>query len=197
MAADTLSEKTLNEMSLDVRICQECKSTVFTKRDFAADIARRPADVRAYQSLVQFEQGIKNMMPRFQKLLTSLQFATPYYPHRACRRLRRIAEILINSRRPRCFLRPPKPARSSLTRSRNTMRHRSASYYCQAPPQLNSGFRRQYISPRRSSCTSTCYLLRHYRSCSNRSPLHPAGASAIRLATMQLTGQTNRPPRAR
>lgn len=64
-------------MSLDVRICQECKFTVFNKRDFAADIAHRPADVRAYQSLVQFEQGIKNMMPRFQKLLTSLQFVLP------------------------------------------------------------------------------------------------------------------------
>ncbi|KAG0637740.1 FYVE zinc finger-domain-containing protein [Tuber brumale] len=68
-----LSEKTLNEMSIDVRICRACRTTVFSKRDFVLDLAKIPQDVRAYQTLVQFEQGIKNMMPRFQKLLTEIQ----------------------------------------------------------------------------------------------------------------------------
>ncbi|KAF8477389.1 FYVE zinc finger-domain-containing protein [Kalaharituber pfeilii] len=74
----TLSEKQMNGMSLDVRICKECKNTLFSKKDFAVDVAARPPDVRAYSSLVQFEQGILTMMPRFQKLLVMLQ--NPHQP---------------------------------------------------------------------------------------------------------------------
>ncbi|CUS09117.1 unnamed protein product [Tuber aestivum] len=70
---NALSEKALNEMSIDVRICRACRITVFSKRDFALDLAKTPQDARAYQTLVQFEQGIKNMMPRFQKLLAEIQ----------------------------------------------------------------------------------------------------------------------------
>ncbi|KAI5785083.1 FYVE zinc finger-domain-containing protein [Peziza echinospora] len=44
----TLSEKPMNDLSLEVRICKECKVTVFSKKDFAADIAQRTPDVRAY-----------------------------------------------------------------------------------------------------------------------------------------------------
>jgi hypothetical protein len=73
VAPNALSEKALNEMSVDVRICRECRAVVFNKRDFALDLANSPQDARTYQTLVQFEQGIKNMMPRFQKLLSSLQ----------------------------------------------------------------------------------------------------------------------------
>ncbi|PWW76397.1 hypothetical protein C7212DRAFT_294223 [Tuber magnatum] len=70
---NALSEKALNEMSIDVRICRACRTIVFSKRDFVLDLAKIPQDVRAYQTLVQFEQGIKNMMPRFQKLLAEIQ----------------------------------------------------------------------------------------------------------------------------
>ncbi|KAL7276163.1 carboxypeptidase Y-deficient [Rhizina undulata] len=79
VTADTLTEKPMNELSLDIRICRECKSIVFGKRDFAMDVSRMVPDVRTYQTLVQFEQGIKVMMPRFQKLLTALQdpYKTP------------------------------------------------------------------------------------------------------------------------
>lgn len=46
---------------------------MFDKRDFDADLAQKPADVRAYENLRQFERGIRLLMPKFQKLLTALQ----------------------------------------------------------------------------------------------------------------------------
>ncbi|KAL4966005.1 putative vacuolar segregation protein (Pep7) [Aspergillus stella-maris] len=68
-------EKSINvgSINIDVRLCKECKSTLFDKRDFDADIAHKPADVRAYENLRQFERGIRLLMPKFQKLLTALQ----------------------------------------------------------------------------------------------------------------------------
>ncbi|KAL4931062.1 putative vacuolar segregation protein (Pep7) [Aspergillus undulatus] len=68
-------EKSINvgSINIDVRLCKECKSTLFDKRDFDADVARKPADVRAYENLRQFERGIRLLMPKFQKLLTALQ----------------------------------------------------------------------------------------------------------------------------
>jgi rabenosyn-5 len=70
---DNLSEKGSNEISLDVRICRDCKATVFSKRDFAAELSKKPADSRAYENLVQFEKGIRLMLPKFQRLLMALQ----------------------------------------------------------------------------------------------------------------------------
>ncbi|EEP75373.1 conserved hypothetical protein [Uncinocarpus reesii 1704] len=77
VATDTsrLSEKpaTPGKLSIDVRLCRECKSTLFDKRDFAIDINREPADARAYKNLIQFERGIRLLLPRFQRLLGALQ----------------------------------------------------------------------------------------------------------------------------
>ncbi|KAL4907919.1 hypothetical protein BDW74DRAFT_113396 [Aspergillus multicolor] len=68
-------EKSVNvgQLNIDIRLCKECKSTLFDKSDFDADIARKPADVRAYENLRQFERGIRLLMPKFQKLLAALQ----------------------------------------------------------------------------------------------------------------------------
>ncbi|OJJ60546.1 hypothetical protein ASPSYDRAFT_42298 [Aspergillus sydowii CBS 593.65] len=63
----------VGSVNIDVRLCKECKSTLFDKRDFDADLAQKPADVRAYENLRQFERGIRLLMPKFQKLLTALQ----------------------------------------------------------------------------------------------------------------------------
>ncbi|KAJ5818093.1 hypothetical protein N7474_003684 [Penicillium riverlandense] len=57
----------------DVRLCKDCKATLFDRRDFEADIARKPPEMRAYENLVQFERGIRLHLPKFQKLLTALQ----------------------------------------------------------------------------------------------------------------------------
>ncbi|KAJ5668557.1 uncharacterized protein N7477_007127 [Penicillium maclennaniae] len=69
------SEKsaTANLINVDVRLCKDCKTTLFDRRDFQADISRKPAEVRAYENLMQFERGIRLHLPRFQKLLSALQ----------------------------------------------------------------------------------------------------------------------------
>lgn len=58
---------------VDVRMCKDCRHTVFSKADFAAEATTLGPDQRAYQNLKQFERGIRLMLPRFQKLLQALQ----------------------------------------------------------------------------------------------------------------------------
>ncbi|KAK0732216.1 FYVE zinc finger-domain-containing protein [Lasiosphaeris hirsuta] len=61
------------QMSIDVRMCRDCKSTIFSHRDFAESIAHKPPDQRAYETLRQFERGIRMLMPSFQRTLLALQ----------------------------------------------------------------------------------------------------------------------------
>lgn len=68
----TLTEK-MGEVALDVRICRECNGVLFSKRDFMDEVARKPPDQKSYETLVEFEKGIINTLPRFQRLLVSLQ----------------------------------------------------------------------------------------------------------------------------
>ncbi|OAT10812.1 vacuolar segregation protein [Blastomyces gilchristii SLH14081] len=71
-----VSEKpptTHEKINIDVRLCKECKSTIFDRRDVAQDLIKEPPDLRAYKNLVQFEKGIRLLLPRFQKLLSALQ----------------------------------------------------------------------------------------------------------------------------
>ncbi|CAP92596.1 Pc13g15270 [Penicillium rubens Wisconsin 54-1255] len=73
--ATATSEKTNadNLVNIDVRLCKECKATLFDRRDFKADMMRKPPETRAYENLTQFERGIRLHLPRFQKLLAALQ----------------------------------------------------------------------------------------------------------------------------
>ncbi|THD00239.1 hypothetical protein EYZ11_000289 [Aspergillus tanneri] len=54
----TPGEKTssTNAINIDIRLCKECKSTIFDRQDFEADIMRKPPDLRAYEYLTQFER---------------------------------------------------------------------------------------------------------------------------------------------
>ncbi|KAI9783497.1 MAG: carboxypeptidase Y-deficient [Candelina submexicana] len=72
-ATDYLSEKALGQTSVDVRMCKDCKHTIFSRADFAHELAQKPPDLRAYETLVQFERGIRLLLPNFQRLLTALQ----------------------------------------------------------------------------------------------------------------------------
>ncbi|KAI9715568.1 MAG: hypothetical protein M1812_005872 [Candelaria pacifica] len=72
-ATDYLSEKALGQTSVDVRMCKDCKHTVFSRADFAHELAQKPPDLRAYETLVQFERGIRLLLPNFQRLLMALQ----------------------------------------------------------------------------------------------------------------------------
>jgi rabenosyn-5 len=69
---DLLSEKT-GDLKLDVRMCRDCKITVFSKSEFAAEVSHKPPDQRAYENLIQFEKGIRLLLPNFQRLLFALQ----------------------------------------------------------------------------------------------------------------------------
>ena len=67
------TEKPGNPVAVDVRLCKDCKSTLFDRKDFAEGIAKKTPDVRAYEILVEFERGIRLLLPKFQKLLVALQ----------------------------------------------------------------------------------------------------------------------------
>ncbi|KAI1474893.1 hypothetical protein F4774DRAFT_399054 [Daldinia eschscholtzii] len=60
-------------ISVDVRMCRDCKSTIFSKRDFMESVVHKPPDQRAYETLKQFERGIQLILPTFQKALLPLQ----------------------------------------------------------------------------------------------------------------------------
>ncbi|GKT78578.1 FYVE zinc finger protein [Colletotrichum tofieldiae] len=61
------------QLSIDVRMCRDCNHTIFSKRDFAATLVHKPPDQRAYETLRQFERGIRQLMPIFQRTLLVLQ----------------------------------------------------------------------------------------------------------------------------
>ncbi|KAI1871873.1 hypothetical protein JX265_005859 [Neoarthrinium moseri] len=68
------SEKSSDKpISVDIRMCQDCKFTIFAKRDFVDSIIHKPPDQRAYETLRQFERGIEQLMPGFQRALLPLQ----------------------------------------------------------------------------------------------------------------------------
>ena len=70
---DDGTEKAVGQVEVDVRMCKDCRHTVFSRSDFAATLAFKPPDVRAYDNLVQFERGIRLLLPKFQRLLPVLQ----------------------------------------------------------------------------------------------------------------------------
>ncbi|KAI0131941.1 FYVE zinc finger protein [Xylariales sp. AK1849] len=60
-------------ISVDLRMCRDCKFTIFAKRDFVESVVHKPPDQRAYETLRQFERGIQQLMPGFQRALLPLQ----------------------------------------------------------------------------------------------------------------------------
>jgi rabenosyn-5 len=60
-------------MGIDVRMCRDCRHTLFSKDDFKREIQHKPPDQRTYDNLIQFERGIRLLLPKFQQLLTILQ----------------------------------------------------------------------------------------------------------------------------
>ncbi len=73
---DNLTEKPVGQTSLDIRMCKDCKNVIFSRRDFAMELAQKPTDLKAYENLVEFERGIRQLMPRFQRLLLALQYVS-------------------------------------------------------------------------------------------------------------------------
>jgi rabenosyn-5 len=75
--ATTLTEKPppQDTIALDIRLCKECNTTLFSQRDFEASLTSPAIDsfTRSYNNLLQFERGIRLLLPKFQKLLQALQ----------------------------------------------------------------------------------------------------------------------------
>ncbi|MCJ1292924.1 carboxypeptidase Y-deficient [Xylographa carneopallida] len=72
-AVNGTTEKATADLGIDIRMCRDCQHTIFSSADFAASLAHKPPDVRAYENLVQFERGIRLLLPKFQRLLVALQ----------------------------------------------------------------------------------------------------------------------------
>jgi rabenosyn-5 len=70
---DSVTEKSGSKVAIDVRMCKDCQRTIFSKADFSREFSSSPPDQRAYQNLLQFEHGIRLLLPRFQRLLLTLQ----------------------------------------------------------------------------------------------------------------------------
>ena len=73
VTANIALEKSPSKMAVDVRMCKDCQRTIFSKADFAREVATQTPDQRAYQNLLQFEQGIRLLLPKFQRTLLTLQ----------------------------------------------------------------------------------------------------------------------------
>mgnify|MGYP002621532099 FL=1 len=54
-------------------MCRDCKHTIFSHRDFLESIAQSPPDQRAYETLRQFEHGIRSLIPTYHRALQALQ----------------------------------------------------------------------------------------------------------------------------
>lgn len=72
-APNTNIEKATSQIPIDIRMCKTCQHTLFAKADFAREVAHKPPDQKAFENLLQFEAGIKLLLPRFQRLLHDLQ----------------------------------------------------------------------------------------------------------------------------
>lgn len=54
-------------------MCRECNHTIFSSRDFVSSLLHKPPDQRAYETLRQFERGIRLLMPTFHRAIVLLQ----------------------------------------------------------------------------------------------------------------------------
>lgn len=61
------------KVGVDVRMCKDCNRTIFSKADFARELNSQSPAQRAYGNLQQFEQGIRLLLPKFQRCLRPLQ----------------------------------------------------------------------------------------------------------------------------
>lgn len=86
-----------SSISVDIRMCRECKSTIFSKREFVQTIAHKPPDQRAYDTLRQFERGIQQLIPNFQRALQPLQDENRSPTHAQIQEASKLRKRLVDS----------------------------------------------------------------------------------------------------
>ncbi|KAI0173138.1 VAC1 protein [Hypoxylon sp. FL1284] len=84
-------------ISVDVRMCRNCKFTVFAKRDFMESVAHKPPDQRGYETLKQFERGIQQLLPNLQRTLIPLQDENNPPSHAQIQEASKIRKRLVDS----------------------------------------------------------------------------------------------------
>ncbi|PNY26807.1 Vacuolar segregation protein pep7 [Tolypocladium capitatum] len=62
-----------DQLCVGIRMCRECNHTIFSGRDFTASLSHKPPDQKAYETLRQFERGIRELLPSFHRVLVGLQ----------------------------------------------------------------------------------------------------------------------------
>ncbi|KFZ24170.1 hypothetical protein V502_01333 [Pseudogymnoascus sp. VKM F-4520 (FW-2644)] len=60
-------------MNIDIRMCRDCRTTIFSRKDFEAELVHKPTVQKSYENLLQFERGIRPLLASFQKTLPMLQ----------------------------------------------------------------------------------------------------------------------------
>ncbi|KAA8898516.1 hypothetical protein FN846DRAFT_900073 [Sphaerosporella brunnea] len=74
LASEKLVGAGQDDLTLAVRICAPCQSTLFSKREFLQSLhSQPPTYVRAYITIVSFQTGIREQLPRFQRTVEGLQ----------------------------------------------------------------------------------------------------------------------------
>lgn len=61
------------DINIDIRMCLDCRTTIFSKKDFEAELSHRPPVQKSYENLLQFERGIRPLLASFQRTLPMLQ----------------------------------------------------------------------------------------------------------------------------
>ncbi|KAK9471834.1 FYVE zinc finger-domain-containing protein [Dipodascopsis tothii] len=72
LVAEFLKTDIYMDVAVDVRMCRDCRTVVFGRRTFAADLAHRPELLETYDKMVASRDGIEALLPRFQRLLSTL-----------------------------------------------------------------------------------------------------------------------------
>ena len=142
-----------------MRMCKDCRTTVFSRSDFRATLTHKPPDQRAYENLIQFERGIRLMLPKFQRLLMVLQYVLPTSYERPTLSLLEIQIKL--PRKPRSPTLPEHERGWSML-SANTMRQPVEFETCLQTHQRSKSCKKLSISKARISYKFICYHSKHF-----------------------------------
>lgn len=156
--SESASEKAVSKpVDVDIRLCKDCRATLFNRRDFENDKMKKRPDVKAYENLVQFERGIRQLLPRFQKLLTALQYVWPVPTIKSILMVESFTGILTSLRPLPKSTKHRKFVNGLSTLSRSMTRRLDEYEICRRSPLHNRDCRRQFTSEPVTSSICTCY----------------------------------------